>query len=430
MPSSLLNSLLLLIFLVVTVLAIPQPVPSYQRKGRSFKVERVVNPSFVKRDGPRQLLKAYRKYAMPIPNVLIEIERKRKGSNRDKASQAATTPGLVPATNLTNQIGVVSAVPEVGDVEYLSPVNIGGQTIMLDFDSGSSDLWVFSNRLNLASQRGHTVFDASKSPSFRLIDGATWSISYGDGSGAAGVVGLDTVNIGGATVTNQAVELATKVASSFVEDTASNGLVGLAYSKLNTVSPTSQKTFFDNAIPSLEQPVFTADLRHNAAGAYEFGTIDATKFNGSLTYAQVNTTQGFWQFSSNRFAVGTAAPVTTGTDGQAIADTGTTLMIVSNAIAKGYYSQVQGAVDDAQVGGITFPCNTPLPDLAVDIGGVYMATIPGKFINFTTVSGNTCFGGVQASTSDLMIFGDVLFKGQFVAFNGGNNTIGMAPHDG
>lgn len=299
----------------------------------------------------------------------------------------------------------------------------------MDFDSGSSDLWVFNTQLATASQTGHTNFNPQKSTTFKLMQGATFSISYGDGSGAAGNVGTDTVNIGGATVTSQAVELATAVSSSFVQDTQSNGLVGLAFSKLNTVKPTQQKTFFDNAMATLPMPVFTADLRHASVGSYEFGNIDSTKFNGSLSWAAVNTTNGFWQFSSQKFSVGTGATMNVA-GGQAIADTGTTLMLANAAIVNAYYSQVQGAVNNATVGGVTFPCNSQLPNLQVDIGGNYMATIRGDDINFAPVdaAGTSCFGGLQATTSDLQIYGDIMFKSQFVAFNGGNNSIGMASH--
>ena len=203
-------------------------------------------------------------------------------------------------------------------------------------------------------------------------------------------VGTDTVNIGGATVTNQAIELATAVSASFVSDTQSNGLVGLAFSKLNTVKPTQQKTFFDNAMATLAEPVFTADLRKAAVGSYEFGKIDSTKFNGSLSWAAVNTTQGFWQFSSSKFSVGTGAVMTVA-GGQAIADTGTTLMLANAAIVNAYYSQVQGAVNNATVGGVTFPCNSDLPDLNVDVGGNYMAVIRGDDINFAKVDATgTC----------------------------------------
>ena len=40
----------------------------------------------------------------------------------------------------SNESGSVKASPEEGDTEFLSPVNIGGQTLMMDFDTGSSDL--------------------------------------------------------------------------------------------------------------------------------------------------------------------------------------------------------------------------------------------------------------------------------------------------
>ena len=237
--------------------------------------------------------------------------------------------------------------------------------------------------------RGHQVYNPSASKTFKLLQGQTFSISYGDGSAASGNVGTDVVEIGGVAVQNQAVELATKVSQTFIQDTQNNGLLGLAFSKLNTVQPQQQKTFFDNVLPSLAEPVFTADLRHNAVGAYEFGRIDNTKFTGDLAWIPVNTAMGFWQFTTSAFAInGQTMKVT---PSQAIADTGTTLMLVSQAVANAYYSQVQGARMDPMAGGVTFPCNTNLPDLFVDVGGKYMAQIKGDDIRFAQIDAASKF---------------------------------------
>ncbi|KFY97853.1 hypothetical protein V500_01897 [Pseudogymnoascus sp. VKM F-4518 (FW-2643)] len=429
-----LYSLILVTVFAAFVLAIPTPSTSRIQK-RSFKVHRRKNPDFKGYDGPTQLMKAYQKFGMTVPEGLhLSVgHRHRKGKNigagtgagNGTAQTNGTAQAVAPQANGT---GSVTATPvEPNDLEYIAPVTIGGQTLDMNFDTGSSDLWVFNTQLSAQSGQGHTLYDPTKSADFKLLQGATFDISYGDGSGAAGNVGTDTVDIGGATVTGQAIEMATDVSDSFIQDTNSNGLVGLAFSKINTVQPQKQKTFFDNAMPTLAEPVFTADLRQDAVGAYEFGKIDTTRFAGELTWAPIDSSNGFWEFTSTKFSVGNGKALNA-IGGTAIADTGTTLMLVDAAIVNAYYSQVAGAVNNEQVGGITFPCDSVLPDLNVDVGGTYTATIEGKFINFAQVNDNTCFGGVQPTTGSLQIYGDIFFKSQFVVFNGGNNTLGLAPH--
>ncbi|EQK97519.1 penicillopepsin [Ophiocordyceps sinensis CO18] len=205
--------------------------------------------------------------------------------------------------------------------------------------------------------------------------------------------------------------------------------MGLAFSKLNTVKPQKQMTFFDNVKASLAEPVFTADLRRNATGSYTFGSVDRSKFQGQLASIPVNTTMGFWQFSSDKFAVAGGEQREATRGGQAIADTGTTLILADARIVEGYYQQVQGAQQNERMGGITVPCNAKLPDLDLDVGGSYMARISGDDINFAPLGNGQCFGGLQASPAGAMgIYGDIFFKSQFVVFDGGNNTLGMAPH--
>ena len=352
---------------------------------------------------------------MPIPHGLLEALRSQGAgasalsteSSQSKAIGGGTgqppQPGApsccnccpCPGNTSTDRggtgVGLVPATPEQGDLEYLSPVNIGGQTLNMDFDTGSSDLWVFNTQLARNNIVGHQVYDPSRSPTFRPMRGATFSIRYGDESGASGNVGTDIVSIGGVSVPNQAVELATAVSASFVEDMQNNGLLGLAFSHINTVQPRPQKTFFDNVMSSLAEPVFTADLRPSEVGAYEFGRIDSSKFTGDMAWIPVNTTEGFWQFPNSGFAVGNSPILTRTATSQAIADTGTTLMLVSPDIVNAYYSQVRGARNDPMVGGITVPCNAILPDLFVDVGGIYTARVKGEHIKFAQVRANSEF---------------------------------------
>ena len=185
-------------------------------------------------------------------------------------------------------------------------------------------------------------------------------------------------------MTRQAVELATAVSRSFVQDVNSDGLLGLAFSKINTVRPTQQKTFFDNIKADLALPVFTADLKRAETGSYEFGAIDTSKFTGELTYIPIDNSRGFWEFASSRFSVNgkmqsNPNPTT------AIADTGTSLMLVDEPVAEAYYRQVRGAVNDPNIGGFVYPCSSVLPDFGVAIGNDYMAVIPGDGITFAQV---------------------------------------------
>ena len=93
--------------------------------------------------------------------------------------------------------------------------------------------WVFSTELSSSEASGHTEYNPKKSSTAKILQGATWNISYGDGSSASGNVYTDTVTVGGVTVTAQAVELAEEVSSEFEQD-ASDGLLGLAFSSINT----------------------------------------------------------------------------------------------------------------------------------------------------------------------------------------------------
>ncbi|KAK6330456.1 Type I transmembrane sorting receptor [Orbilia brochopaga] len=357
-----------------------------KKEGNNFNVRALPNPHF-KPNGKRALQKIYAKYNLETPSYLREIVRRGDGS-------VAATPGQY-------------------DIEYVCPVEIGGQTLNLDFDTGSSDLWVFSSLMPKSSQGSHDIYDPKKSETGKEMTGATWKISYGDGSSASGVVYTDTVKIGGVVVEGQAVELAKKVSSSFTSDPSNDGLVGLAFGSINTVKPRKQKTFFENAMSGLSDGVMTADLKHGQPGSYDFGTIDSSKYTGDIKYIDIDASGGFWEFDA---------------DGStAIADTGTTLLLVSNKITKAYYSKIKGAKMDNSQGGYVFPCSTNPPDLDIPVGDDTV-TISGGLLNYAPLEegSDTCFGGVQGYDGGMHIYGDVFFKQFFSVFDYKQKRFGYA----
>jgi Eukaryotic aspartyl protease len=298
----------------------------------------------------------------------------------------------------------------------------------LDFDTGSADLWVFSTELSSSESSGHTSYNPSKSSTAIELQGYTWNITYGDGSSSSGNVYTDTVTVGGVSVTGQAVELAEEISEQFIEDTGSDGLLGLAFSSINTVEPIQQTTFFDTAISEgvLAANVFTADLVAGAPGSYDFGFIDSSKYTGSITYTDVDTSNGFWEFTGTGYAIGTASFKSSSID--AIADTGTTLLLLDDSIVEAYYKQVSGASYDESQGGYVFSCSATLPSFTLGIGS-YHAVIPGTYMNYspTDDSGSTCYGGIQSNEGiGFSIYGDVFLKSQFVVFDSDNTQLGVA----
>jgi hypothetical protein len=407
MPSS---SVLLSLLLAVaspafsSPAAIPKRTFSIQQRSTGDNLE----------DGAYALRKAYLKHGMPLPAGLVK-------------RQFPPPPSRVEGTT------TVEAISEFNDLEYLTPVEIGDTTMQLDFDTGSSDLWVFSDRLPANLRTNHNYYltlppnnTGAVSPpvTARRVTGVekegwSWKIQYGDGTGASGLVFADKVRVGGATATEQAVEVATAISAQFHQE-RSDGLLGLGFGRSNTIKPVKQKTWFENVKPQLKEPLFTVALKKNATGTYDFGFIDESKHDGPITYIPVNTTRGYWEYTATGYQIGNSPPVPM--NFQSIADTGTTLLLLPPPIPRNYYAQVPGAKYEATEGGFVYPCSsaTSLPPLTLFVGPNVKAVLPANVLDrgkSLTGSGK-CFGGLQSGMPDLSIWGDVFMKSQFMVFKG------------
>lgn len=216
-------------------------------------LKQVRNPTY-EFNGALAVLKTHLKYGTTATDYLVR-------------AMLATSSASRAAEILRRSTGSAAAVP-INDMDtaYITPVTIGTppQTLWLDFDSGSSDLWVFSNYMPLAQLQGQTPYAPNKSSSAKQLGGHSWSIRYGDGSNSGGSVFVDTITVGGLTVANQSIGCAQQVSSSFTREMHMDGLAGLGFGNLNTVRPQKQPTFFDNIKKTLDKPLFTVDLKHRA----------------------------------------------------------------------------------------------------------------------------------------------------------------------
>lgn len=226
------------------------------------------------------------------------------------------------------------------------------------------------------------------------------------------------------------MELAETISSEFASD-ESDGLLGLAFSSINTVTPDQQQTFFANAETLLDSPLFTANLLKGEPGSYNFGYIDDSEYTGDITYTAVDNSQGFWGFTADGYTVGTASAVTESI--AAIADTGTSLLLLPDDVVSAYYAQVDGSENSSADGGYIFSCDATLPDFTASIAG-YDAVVPGSYMNYAPVSSgsSSCFGGIQSDSGiGFSIFGDIFLKSQFVVFSDANGgpQLGFAAKD-
>jgi hypothetical protein len=159
-------------------------------------------------------------------------------------------------------------------------------------------------------------------------------------------------------------------------------------------------------------------------GKFNFGYIDTAAYIPPLNYVPVNKASGYWQIIVGGYALGTGANVDA--PFTAIADTGTTLMLLPSTIVKAYYAQILGSVYDSAQAAYTFPCSAAMPTFTLVIGTSKLV-IPTNLIKFAQVSNTMCYGGIQSSDGiGFAILGDVALKAGFFVFDEGNSQLGFA----
>ncbi|KAG9041488.1 hypothetical protein FS837_012194 [Tulasnella sp. UAMH 9824] len=343
---------------------------------------------------------------------------------------------------------VVKARMDNIDSEWYGTLSFGNppQEIRLNFDTGSSDLFLFATTCTTCSLSNHTAFIPSKSKTYRNSTNS-WSIGYGDGSGASGYTSFDTTTVqdGALQLDHFLFALATSVSSPSWATSETSGLVGLAQDRLATMS--NGRTIFSRLVSErrLERDVLGIRLVKKereerqavgatvdgGGGAYAFGHVEEQWIVGGeagLTWVDV-TSSNYWGIPMDDVQMGGKSVLDDDTPRRAILDTGTSLIITTTALAASVHARIPEAYQSQSSGVWIIPCSqpsTPSSNVFFVIGGRRFG-VPLQDLAWKPLDndGFWCVSGVQNRTAEpgadkggmenLTILGAMFIKNHYVA---------------
>lgn len=234
---------------------------------------------------------------------------------------------------------------------------------------------------------------------------------------------------------NQCIELASDLSKAFVNNKG-DGLLGLSFGINNTVKPQPVNTPVENMIlqddipPSAE--LFTAWLGNKTEPSFfTFGYIDDKALqNQTPTYVPVDTSMGAWLFPSTAASIN--GHLYERSSNKALADTGTTLCLVSDSLCERIYSSIPGASLSPTQQGWVFPTTTDLstlPPIAISVGDA-LFTIKSRDFAFQDLGDGTTYGGIQSrGNMEFDILGCVFLRCIYAIYDQGNARFGCIQRD-
>ncbi|KAK7055429.1 acid protease [Favolaschia claudopus] len=315
---------------------------------------------------------------------------------------------------------------EENDEEWAGTISIGtpAQKFLIDFDTGSSDLWVPSSSCTSSTCTSKSRFKVSSS-STAVKKSGTFEIEYGDMSSVSGPVYTDTVSVAGVKATKQTFSPVTTLSSSFQGDPI-DGILGLAFPALSNLNA---DPFFNTANEqgAVSQNQFSFFLASSGSELFLGGT-DEDKYTGSIEFHDVDSSSGFWQITGAKAKVGSTTAVS-GFD--TIIDSGTTIMYGPPSAVKKVYAAVQGSkLFDSANGYYSFPCSTP-PKIAFNWGGEdWVISAANINLGQTEDGSSECVGALAGQDiglgSNVWLLGDSFMKNVVTVFDFDQEAVGFA----
>ncbi|EWZ28697.1 hypothetical protein FOZG_17570 [Fusarium oxysporum Fo47] len=175
--------------------------------------------------------------------------------------------------------------------------------------------------------------------------------------------------------------------------------------------------------------------QHNIPEAAELFTSafysqrDANSPESFYTFGtNINSSDCFWKFPSASVSV--KGKIINLSGNKAIADTGTTLVLVSDEVCEALYNAIPEARYSPTQQGYVFPRSTKvedLPEFKVAIGDKQFVIQPQDLV-FAPADKDNWYGGLQSRGNlPFDIFGDAFLKSVYAIWDQGNKRFGVVP---
>jgi hypothetical protein len=342
----------------------------------------------------------------------------------------AVVKALQQVKSTTNSDSLTS----ISAVYYVGPIEIGGQSFDVIYDTGSNLLWVPSSSCGTACavHPQYTGTFDSANESFNIL--------YGSGP-VSGEIGSAPVALAGAELPSFVMGLATDVGFSGYNTASFDGILGLAWPSLSEDqgAPSIVPAFFEaGQIPgNLFAIYLNAD---GSGGELSLGEIDSTHYQGEITWLPL-VLEAWWSVDLNSVSVG-GTSVVSASASMAILDSGTSGI-------SGPSDEIANIIETIQsTGGLTVyyeqgtdqyvvACSDVdlLPNITFTLSGsddqAYDFTMLGpayviKGLSSSVVTCPLAFSSFESTDSVKWILGDPFLRTFYSIYDYANSRVGLA----
>jgi hypothetical protein len=191
------------------------------------------------------------------------------------------TEPVSPLNDTGETISGSAPIRNIKNIVYLTTIGVGASDYTAVLDTGSADTWLVAEGFKCLTATGAATTAATckfakafhKGPTFSEVKEQKFSTKYADGETLVGIIGKDTVNLGGIKVANQTIGIVNT--ANWRGDGMSSGLVGMAFpsvtrSMANKAGASGYNQYdpvvFSMYKAGLIKPVFSVALNREGEG--------------------------------------------------------------------------------------------------------------------------------------------------------------------